>query len=183
MMATTDLLKRSNLFTNVPVDIRTLPEEVAFGLDELIMFMGQKVFVILYDTGHDITATACKKLYDLPFYASVDDRLPKHIEEDSSMLLSVTLLNPADLPYRLEGLEEAFMIYDEWESNRFDSMEEVASKVEETFETYNESDIDDFIIMSGVEMSAGPKLALIRRIETWRELNKEASHGRNIFYS
>ena len=190
MVKTMNLLKKSDRFKNIPVDIKTLPEDVAFGLDELIMFMGQRIIVVLYDTGYDISATACKKLYDLPFYVAADNKLPKHIAEESLIMASAVVLDPENLPYELDSGEEAFIIYDEWDFNRFDDMEKVADKVEETFRTYDESSIGDFIILTGVELLSRPKLALMRRIETWREAAweelselSEANNGGVIFNS
>lgn len=185
------MLKKSDRFKNIPVDIRTRPEDVAFGLDELVMFMGQRVTVVLYDTGYDISATACKKLYDLPFYIAVDNNLPKHIAEESLIMLSAVILNPENLPYELDFGSEAFVIYDEWDFNRFDDMEQVVNKVEETFRIYDESSIDDFIILTGVELLSRPKIALMRRIESWRdmaweelkELNEGVSNGGTILDS
>lgn len=182
-METMNLLKKSNKLAAIPVDIRTKPEDVAFGLDELIMFMGQQVIVALYDTGYDITATACEKMYDLPFYMAVGNKLPQHIDTDSLILLSATVLDPASLPYNLDVVEEAFVIYDEWDSNRFYSMEKVVAKVEETFEMFDEASIDDFTILAGVELPLAQKLVLIRRINNWSELNKEISDGRDILDS
>jgi len=183
MMKTMNLLGKSNRFANIPVEIRTLPEEVALGLDELIMFMGQQAVVSLYDTGYDITAAACEKIYDLPFYIAADNKLPKCIVEESLILISATVLDPENLPYELDALEEAFVIYDEWDFGRFNSMEKVVGKVEETFETFGESSIDDFIILSGTELFTVQKRVFIQRIETWRERNKETSYGRNVFDS
>jgi hypothetical protein len=119
----------------------------------------------------------------LPFYMAADNKLPQYIDVDSLILLSAIVLDPANLPYDLDDAEEAFVIYDEWDLSRFYSMERVASKVEETFETYNESSIDDFIILAGTELLLAPKLTLIRRLESWIELNKEVSNGRNILDS
>jgi hypothetical protein len=183
MMKTTNLLKRNGRLIDIPIDIMTKPEDVALGLDELIMFMGQRIIVALYDTGYDITAAACERVYDLPFYMAADNKLPQYIDVDSLILLSAIVLDPANLPYDLDDAEEAFVIYDEWDLSRFYSMERVASKVEETFETYNESSIDDFIILAGTELLLAPKLTLIRRLEGWIELNKEVSDGRNILDS
>lgn len=176
-MKTMNLLKKSDRFRNIPVDIKTLPEDVAFGLDELIMFMGQRVTIILYDTGYDISATACKKLYDLPFYIAVDNKLPKYIVEESLIMISAVILDPENLPYELDLGEEAFVVYDEWDFNRFDDMEKVVDKVEETFRKYNESSIDDFIILAGIELLSRPKVALMRRIEAWRDMAQEELDG------
>ena len=172
-MKTMNLPKKSDRFRNIPVDIRTSPEDVAFGLDELIIFMGRRVTIVLYDTGYDISATACKRLYDLPFYIAVDNKLPKHIAEESLIMVSATVLNPENLPYELDPGEEAFVIYDEWDFNRFDDMGKVADKVEETFRTFDEPSIDDFIIFTGIELLSRPKLALMRRIESWRDMAQE----------
>lgn len=182
-MATMNLLKRSNRFTDIPVDIRTKPEDVAFGLDEMVMFMGQRITVALYDTGYEITVTACQKIYDLPFYTAVDNKLPQHIDEEALILFLGVVLDPANLPYELGIRDEALVIYDEWDFTRFGSMEGVVNKVEKTFEIYDESGIDDFVILSGTELFLAQKLIFIERIKDWRELNKEASHGRNIFDS
>lgn len=178
-----NLPKRSSRFANIPVDIRTKPEDVAFGLDEMIMFMGQRTTVALYDTGYDITATACQKVYDLPFYAAVDNKLPQHINGEALILFSGIVLDPANLPYELSVREEALVIYDEWDFTRFRHMEEVADKVEKTFGIYDESKIDDFVILAGTELLLAQKLMFMQRVETWRELNKEASYGRSIFDS
>ena len=183
MRATMNLPKRSDRFTNIPVDIRTKPEEVAFGLDEMIMFMGRRAFVALYDTGYDITATACEKIYDLPFYTAVDNKTPNDVGEEALILFSGTVLDPENLPYELDVREEALVIYDEWDFARFDDMESVVGKVESTFETFNESSINDFVILSGTELLFAQKLIFMRRVRTWRELDKESNYGRNIFDS
>ena len=183
MRATMNLPKRSDRFTNIPIDIRTKPEDVAFGLDEMIMFMGQRITVVLYDTGYDITATACEKIYDLPFYAAVDNKLPQHVNEEALILFSGIVLDPANLPYELDVKEEALVIYDEWDFTRFDDMKSVVDKVEATFETFDESIIDDFVILAGTELLPAQKLIFMQRIDTWRELDKESNYGRNVFDS
>jgi hypothetical protein len=155
-MKTMNLQKKSD----VPSDIKTKPEDVAVGLDELIMFLGQHISILLYyDDGNagEISSVACGRMYDLAFYAAENKIFPQHIDEDNAMLLSAAVLDPEDLPFSVESDEEVFVIYEEWDFNRYEY-------------TYPSASIEDFIVLSGKELSERPKKALIRRVEYWRDI-------------
>ena len=54
-------------------------------------------------------------------------------------------------------------------------MEKAVSKIEETFKRFAASSINDFVVLSGVELFPIQKVVLLQRIKNWRELNEQAS--------
>jgi len=166
-MKTTNLQKKSDR----PKDIKTEPENVAIGIDALITFMGQQVGVLLYDSSTDVEVIACPRLYDLPFYAVENKMFPQTVDEESLLILSVTVLDSEDLPYEISSNEEIFVIYDEWDFRRYDSVIAAVKNIENTIKTYPNADIEDFIIMTGRELMVHSKQAFISRIDYWRAVN------------
>jgi len=166
-MKTTNLQKKGDK----PEDIRTEPQDVAVGIDALITFMGQQVGVLLYDSSTDVEVIACPRLYDLPYYAVENKMFPKTVDEESLMILSVAVLDPENLPYEINSDEEVFVIYDEWDFNRYDSVVAVTKNIENIIKTYPNASIEDFIIMIGRELMVHSKRAFISRIDYWRAMS------------
>jgi len=172
-MKTTNSQKKSDR----PKDIKTKWEDVAVGLDELIMFLGQRTGVLLYDSSTDIEAIACDRVHDLPYYVVENKMFPKDIAEECFIILSVTVLDAEDLPYEIDPDEELFVIYDEWDFSRYDNMAEAVRNIEYTIKTYPNAVIEDFIVMVGRELMAHAKQAFINKINYWRDVGWGEHHG------
>lgn len=171
-MKTMNLRKRNK----IPSEIKTGPEEVALGVEELVLFLDRKAIVVLYDDGINISAIACERLYDIPFYAAFHNFLPSDVTEESITMLSAVVLDSEELPYEIkEPDEELFIIYDEWDLSRHLDMELATADIEYTLKTYPGSDIEDFKVLLGRELPVTVVRAFINRVHVWREINGEQS--------
>lgn len=165
-MKTTILRKKSE----IPSDILTKPENVAISTEDLVLkYSGQRVSVLLYDNGTDVSLIACQRFFDIPFYAVRERAMPKDALEESFIIILVTVLNPENLPYEIEKDEEVFLIYDGWDFTRYPNMEDATTNIEEVLQNYTGAKIEDFVVLVGKEMHSRVRQAALRRIRQMEE--------------
>jgi hypothetical protein len=156
-----------------PDNIKTKVENVAVEPDELIMFLGQPIYIVIQDTGYGILTVACSKIHDLPFYAAEFGITPKYAFGSNLFVLRVFVLDQENLPYEVGVEEKVFMIYSKWEKkrfnnfDRFDSMEKATEKIELVLYSYTNTSIDDFVILVGRELSETIKQKIVNNIKHW----------------
>jgi len=159
---------KSSRFGEIPVDILSPHEDVVVGCNNMISLLGRHATICIYDEDIHLIAVACERLYDLPFFVSRANVLPRQIEGDRLMVLSATILNPENLPYEFDNDHRAFVIYDAWDYNECKNMPEVVEKVESLFRIFPDAEIDKFLILEGSRLAPRVEATVLGRIEYWR---------------
>jgi hypothetical protein len=122
-------------------------------IEDLQQLAGYTLSVLMYDTGIDIEVVACELLRDLPYYASKVRVFSESSDQNKFILVRAEIIDPNVLPFELDDGQEAFIIYDNWDFDRFSSTFSAGKNIEQTFNTYGGVNIDkDFLVMIGREL-------------------------------
>jgi len=122
-------------------------------IDDLKYFLDENVAILIQDTGVDLNVLACGRMWDISYFANKSRPFSTPTDGDKFMILEAKVVNPIQLPYELEPKQEIFIIHNEWDFTRFSDIESAIHHIEETFKRRKNVDIEDFVILIGVETS------------------------------
>ena len=143
-MKTTSLVKKSSLGKHYGA---------VTNVDDLKYFLDENVAILIQDTGVDLNVLACGRMWDISHFANKARPFSTPTDGDKFMVLEAKVVNPIQLPYELGPKQEIFIIRDEWDFTRFSDMESAIYYIEDTFKRTKDVNIEDFIILIGVEIA------------------------------
>jgi len=148
------------------MDIDT--KKVILTIDHLNAHHNEPVFLLVLDDKYSIRMIGCRTIADIHKYAiyysifNAEDLL----DPDKFILLKATPIDPTDLPYELHIIDEAFVIYEDWYiSGPLENMRDVTMDIEEMFEAFADSEIEDFAVLVGRSVGEHLKEGMIRRLK------------------
>jgi hypothetical protein len=157
--------------------VRTNEHEVITSCDDLNDYHGEeRVLLLVQEDDQQITMVGCETIHDMSYYISKDELL-KNDDSDPEewILLKVQILDPEDLPYDIEFGTCVYVIYEDDILFRAETMKEAVDYIEGMFNMGWSVYIDDFSVVSGLELNVEMKHRLKEFIDKFDELLAEGS--------
>jgi len=144
------------------------PKDVVLTTKHLNDNLNKSMFLLILDEKRHINMIGCPTVADIHRCAEQYSVFDANDFPDLGKfaLLKITPIDPTDLPYELHITDDAFVIYEDWYmAGPLEHMTEVTKDIEEMFESFEDSKIEDFAVLIGRSVGDNIKNALVRRLK------------------